>query len=217
MGLNFWINIIGKEWDKLTGFPLLAGALFCAGAMIFFFIAKLFYHREMSAIKAESLAIKEGAALYKTERDRLRQEIDQRVSQPRNAYQPDGKNSELFGEISLIYNDIGLLVKNCYHLDPPEGTEKSKKIGSLLDIFIENLIKNRLSLPHDIIIMFEKLFDALSGYKLRADFIINSRKSIANYNRWKEMNIDFSMEATSLFDNLEHKMRNQTPPHITTA
>jgi hypothetical protein len=51
MGLDFWINIIEKEWDKLIEFPLLAVALFCAGAMIFFFIAKLLYHREISTLK----------------------------------------------------------------------------------------------------------------------------------------------------------------------
>ncbi len=51
MDIGFWIKIIIKEWDKLTEFPILAVTLFCAGAMTFFFIAKLLYHREISILK----------------------------------------------------------------------------------------------------------------------------------------------------------------------
>ncbi len=58
MNLEFWINIIEKEWDKLIEFPILAGALFCSGAMIFFFIAKLLYHREISILKATVESLK---------------------------------------------------------------------------------------------------------------------------------------------------------------
>ena len=51
MDLGFWIKIIIKEWDKLTELPILAVTLFCAGAMIFFFIAKFAYRREISTLK----------------------------------------------------------------------------------------------------------------------------------------------------------------------
>lgn len=213
MGLDFCIKIITKEWNTLMDSPLLAVALFFAGGIVFFLIAKFAYNREILSLKAESSAIKAEASLFKTERDKLRQEIDQKKSLPQADYLIDGKISDLFGEISIIYNDIGLLVRDCYNIETPKGIEKSKKIHGLFEFFIENLIKNRLSLPYDILIMIEKLFDTLSSYKRRADFIISSIKNSANYDRWKEMNVEFNKEVVPLFNNLENSIRgkiNQT-------
>ena len=96
MDYNFWKNLIEKEWDNLIKFPLLAGVLFCGGATLFFLIARFAYKREISSLKAE-------ASLFKTERDKLRQEIDQKKSLPQADYLTDGKFSDLFGEISTIY------------------------------------------------------------------------------------------------------------------
>ena len=209
MSLNFWIDLIEKEWDNLTEFPILAGILFCGGATVFFIIAKFAYKREISSLKAESSSIKAEASLLKTERDELRQEIDQKKSLPQADHLPDGKFSDLFGEISTIYNDIGLLVQSCYNAKSSKGIEKSNKVQSLSEFFIENLTKNRLSLSKDMLIIFEKLFDALSVYKRRADFMISSIKNSANYDNWKEMNTDFNEEVVPLFNNLENRIRDK--------
>ena len=188
-------------------FPLLAGFLFCGGATLFFLIAKFAYRREISSLKAESSSIKAETSLLKTERDSLRQEIDQKKSLPQADHLTDGKFSDLFSEISTIYNDIGLLIQICYNTKMSKGIEKSEKIQGLSEFFIENLTKNRLSLPKDVLMMFEKLFDALSIYKRQADFMISSIKDNANYNRWKEMNDKFNKEIVPLFSNLENSIR----------
>ena len=49
-----------EQWDILIASRSVAAAIFCASAMIFFFIAKAIYHREISILKATVSSLKDG-------------------------------------------------------------------------------------------------------------------------------------------------------------
>ncbi len=53
MGPDFWFSIIKDEWSTIMSAKIVASAIFCSGAIIFFLITKFAYRREISKLKTK--------------------------------------------------------------------------------------------------------------------------------------------------------------------
>ena len=53
MGPDFWFSIIKDEWSTIMSAKIVASAIFCSGAIIFFLITKFAYRRKISKLKTK--------------------------------------------------------------------------------------------------------------------------------------------------------------------
>ena len=76
MGPDFWFSIIKDEWNTIMLAKIVASAIFCSGAIIFFLITKFAYRREISNLKTKVDLIDAQKFAYTREISNLKTKVD---------------------------------------------------------------------------------------------------------------------------------------------
>ena len=76
MGPDFWFSIIKDEWSTIMSAKIVASAIFCSGAIIFFLITKFAYRRKISKLKTKVDLIDAQNFAYRREVSKLKTKVD---------------------------------------------------------------------------------------------------------------------------------------------
>ncbi len=116
--------------------------------------------------------------------------------------------NEITEHLMLLYNDIGLYVRDYYSRETKENYRLSSSIKDLLDRTKACFIKYEFSLPKDI---YEKLLyieNKLTEFYIKtASIIDHERHDVNRYEKSLELNKEFNHDVVGPFESLKSDLR----------
>ena len=144
----------------------------------------------------------------------LRNSIDKRTNKKSRISIIKGQSvpahtREIYSYLDVLYNDVGLLIKQYYDSENSHNNQKTKVLNEKTGEFVPLMSRYKLLISDKLNVEITAFFDILFNYKRRIEGAVSYDRDEAAYNRWLQINKEFSETVTPILDDLKRKLRQQ--------
>lgn len=118
-------------------------------------------------------------------------------------------SDKIFIYLDMLYNDIGLFVRQYYDSDDLHNSQKSRSLHGKMEEFAPLLSHYKLSLSNKLINEITTFFEMLFSYKMRVESAVSRDRDETAYKRWLEINTDFGTKVATMIEGLKNAFKKQ--------
>ena len=120
--------------------------------------------------------------------------------------------NEIYSYLDVLYNDVGLFVKQYYNSENSYNNQKSKSLHDKMGEFIPLMSRYKLLLSDELVEEITTFFDKLFKYKGKIEGSVSYNRDAIAYERWLKINDEFNKAIVPMFKDIKQSFEAITQP-----